>query len=185
MQPPVSIGWFKEGSAHARSSKEEPALGQWTRDQLQLRVKEKPVTQQSVTLCINCKVAWLHAELGKGKCHPSTGERTLGTRCKMGQPRKEQARKKPSRKDHRDTCADNRERKGQRAATRKGHLGNRTRAGRAPGAVALCGGAHGAACPAQSRGGPVHVLHVQSGSLFSPPANGEESRRAWDLKVIR
>lgn len=69
-------------------------------------------------------------------------------------------------------------------ATRKGHLGNKNRGGPAPGAVALCGGAQGAASPAQSGGGPVHALHVQSGSLFSPLANREESRSAWDLKAI-
>lgn len=41
----VPMGQFKEGSARVRSPKEELALGQRTEEQLQLRLKEKTVTQ--------------------------------------------------------------------------------------------------------------------------------------------
>lgn len=43
-----------------------------------------------------------------------------------------------------------------------------------------------AQCPSSSQGcsGPIHFCSVHSGSLSSPPAHGEEARRAGGLKAI-
>lgn len=54
--------------------------GQWTREQLQLKVKEKPVTQQGLTQMYKLSMTLFHAELGKGKCQHSNREKTAGNK---------------------------------------------------------------------------------------------------------